>query len=689
MMKRKEFYETKKEVFFKNWMHKNYAVFNTLNRQIKIGFLSLAYFTCLGYHLTLAGNTTDSINTKIRLDEIEINARRGPAIYSEAGRTVTILSRAQIETLPVQSVQDLLRYAMSIDVRERGPLGIQADVSVRGGSFDQLMVLLNGINISDPQTGHHTLNLPIDLSSIERVEILNGPAARIYGPNAFSGAINFITNTGAREEATVSISGGENRLYNLGATVAYGTGSLNNFLAVNKGGSDGYIDNTDFDLFNIYYHGQLKIDQQQLSFQSGYTEKAFGANAFYSARFPDQFENTRTFFNSISMESGGLVKVRPNLYWRRHHDRFELFRDMQGAESWYSGHNYHMTDVFGAGVNASIPWELGTTSIGGEMRGESVWSNVLGIPMDEPMKTPGEKEGQFTHHFTRNNASFFLEHAYSINTLNISAGILMNQNSQLGYGTDWFPGIDLSYWFTPNLKWFAAWNQALRLPTFTDLFYSGPTNVGNPDLKPEKASTIESGYRWRNHWLDFQQGGFYRIGENLIDWGRVPGEDIYTTSNINRIEAWGIEYALNISVTEAIPHQNIIKNISVNYSFINQNKKADEGYESAYVLDHLKHKLNIGLVHGIGIDHLTFNWNAQFQEREGGFTSSSTGIYQTYQPFWRTDFRINWQPKVSPDYILHLYAEATNLFDKRYADLGELYQPGRWVRMGVRMNFRL
>ncbi|HBX87582.1 MAG TPA: vitamin B12 receptor, partial [Marinilabiliaceae bacterium] len=93
-----------------------------------------------------------------------------------------------------------------VDIRERGPLGMQADVSMRGGSFDQVMILLNGINISDPQTGHHGLNLPVDLESIERVEILRGPAARVYGPNAFDGAINFVTKSSSQNEVYASVS---------------------------------------------------------------------------------------------------------------------------------------------------------------------------------------------------------------------------------------------------------------------------------------------------------------------------------------------------------------------------------------------------------------------------------------------------------------------------------------------------
>src|SRR5690554_1546404 len=144
-MKMKLFSALKGLVYFKQWKHTGYAVFASLRREVRIGALVLSYFTCLGYLSTFAATETDSINTKIRLDEVEVAGRRAPTLYAEAGRVVTVLSRAQIESMPVQSVLEVLRMAASVDVRERGPLGMQADVSMRGGSFDQVMILLNGV----------------------------------------------------------------------------------------------------------------------------------------------------------------------------------------------------------------------------------------------------------------------------------------------------------------------------------------------------------------------------------------------------------------------------------------------------------------------------------------------------------------------------------------------------------------
>ena len=682
-MNLKSFWHQQKMVHFNQWMHTGYAVFNTLKREIRIGFLFTAYFTCLGYQSTFAKTETDSINTKINLEEVQVAARRGPTLYSEAGRIVTVLSRAQIEKMPVQSVPELLRMALSVDIRERGPLGMQADISMRGGSFDQVMILLNGVNVTDPQTGHHALNLPVSLESIERVEILQGPAARVYGPNAFNGAINFITTTSDQNGVTVSGLGGSHGLYNGQIGLRQRTGNWHHHFSAQKGVSDGYRDNTDFELLNLFYNGRLSLGEEKLSFQLGYNEKAFGANSFYSATYPNQFEATRTLFGSLSMETGGRIKLKPNVYWRRHHDRFELFRGNKDAAAWYAGHNYHLTDVAGANVNASTDWALGTTSIGGEVRGEAVWSNVLGLLMNEPMDVPGESEGQFTRHFHRGNVSLFAEHNFMIGQMNVSGGLLMNRHSQTGYGVDWYPGIDLSYWILPGLKWMAAYNKSLRMPTFTDLFYSGPNNEGNAQLKPEEAQTIESAFRWRSYWHDVQLGGFYRKGENLIDWGRIPGEAKYTTSNINEVEALGLEFSGQVDFQEILPNQSLLQTLGVNYNYTWQDLSADAGYESYYVLDHLRQKLNISLAHGLGLNRLSAQWNLLYRDRSGYYTQSATNTQIDYEPFWLTDVRVTWHQASH----FRMYAEATNLLDKQYADMGELTQPGRWVKVGFSYTF--
>ena len=128
----------------------------------------------------------------VNLRKIEV-VKNQPGIASESLRIVTTLTRNDIANLPVRSINELLDYVPGIDVRSRGTNGVQADITMRGGTFDQVIILLNGINITDPQTGHQNLDLPVDISVIDRIEVLQGTALNVFGLSAFSGAINIIT----------------------------------------------------------------------------------------------------------------------------------------------------------------------------------------------------------------------------------------------------------------------------------------------------------------------------------------------------------------------------------------------------------------------------------------------------------------------------------------------------------------
>jgi len=675
-------------VMFKKWQGSRYAVFNSLNKHIKIGMLSIIYFTFIGYTQTLAQTDTSSVSKKINIQEIEVSARRTPALYSEIGRVVTVITKKEIEELPVQSVDQLLEYVAQVDVRQRGPLGVQSDVSVRGGSFDQVMILLNGVNISDPQTGHHSLNLPVDFQSIERVEILEGPGARVYGASAFSGAINFITGSEEASGVKANLLRGQNRLYNLGASGTIATKQFKSFIAANKMSSGGYIDNTDFDIYNLFYQGQLNIDDELVELQVGYTDKGFGSNSFYSARYPNQYEQTRTKFASLSFSSKAKNPIKSSIYWRRNHDRFELFRNNENAASWYSGHNYHLTDVFGANVNKVIVSKYGKTALGGDFRSESIWSNNLGIDMGKELSAPGEKDGYFTKKYSRSNSSLFLEHSYSYHNFSISAGLMAYLNSDLDWKFDVFPGIDLGYWFNNNVKVYGSLNKSLRMPTYTDLFYNSSTIQGNPDLKPEESVTYEGGVKYKSsNGITTNISAFSRDGKNMIDWGKpvnASADEKWTTSNINEIKTYGVEANVNLNFIKLFPSQEILKGLQLDYSWLNQDKSLPDGYNSRYVFDYLKHKFSATLSHHI-YSNLSAAWTLQYQDRVGGYSEYDilTGLeeYKEYDPFEVVDVKILW---TKSNY--NIYAEATNLFDTKYTDIGQLYQPGRWIKVGMQIK---
>ena len=159
------------------------------------------------------------------------------------------------------------------------------------------------------------------------------------------------------------------------------------------------------------------------------------------------------------------------------YDRFELFRNYIGAASWYTGHNYHLSETAGASLNATTSWSLGTTSLGAELRSESIWSNVLGLPMDKPLDVPGESEGQFTRSFNRTNFSVFAEHNIYFGRFDLSGG-LINRHSNSGYGVDQYPGIDLVTGLLHRSK-FSLYNRS-RKPTLPICFTRDPPTWAIP-----------------------------------------------------------------------------------------------------------------------------------------------------------------------------------------------------------------
>ncbi len=671
--------------YFKKWTRQSYSMFKSLSKVCVISCLVVSYFLVASPQSAFAQADTVLVNKTQKLEEVLVSAQRASVTYSQMARVVTIIDKKAIESAPVQSIQDLLEYVLNVDVRQRGNHGVQADVSIRGGSFDQTMILLNGVNVTDPQTGHLSLNLPVDIESIERVEVLQGPGARVYGPNAFSGAINFITGSENKNKLKVNVSAGENGFYSGSANTTIISGKLKSYVALAHKSSDGYIENTDFKNTNAFYQGKLSTEVGLIDLQLGYNEKAYGANSFYTPEYPNQFEENKTSFASLRLTTKGKVKMTPGIYWRRSQDRFELFRSKPAT--WYKNHNYHLTDVYGTNMNFAFSSNLGKTAAGVEFRSENVWSNVLGEMMKEPMKVPGESGAFFTKNHTRTNLSYFLEHNVFLDRFTFTAGVLANWNSDLDRSFSFYPGLDISFQTTENTKLYASVNKSLRMPTFTDLYYSGPRNIGNADLKPEEAITYETGLKFNTNWLNAHVSLFKREGTNMIDWIRASSKDKWQTQNITNLDIWGIEFSSNINLHKLINPNFFARNISVKYAYMETNKSENE-FISNYALDQLKHKLNVSLDHKI-YKSLGVNWQFAWQDRNGSYTwFNKADLNQkeerSYRPFYLIDAKMYWK---KPTYTV--YVEASNLLDKSYNDIGNITQPGRWIRAGVKLNLDL
>ncbi len=666
---------------FKKWGRKNYSSFLTLKKTVVISVLSVVYLTVTPALTAEAQPDTSEIKMQYDLDEIEVSAQRSPAMYSQVARIISVIERKEIEAAPAHSVNDLLEYIAGVDVRQRGAEGVQADVSVRGGTFDQTLILLNGINITDPQTGHHNLNLPVSLSQIDRIEILEGPAARVYGPNAFSGAINIITSQPGRSGFYTMLSGGSFGYFDGNLSANFQTGKMGHLLALGGKRSDGYIENTDFEEVNAYYSNRLVAGDGTLQAQLGFSGKGFGANSFYTPKYPNQYEATKTLFTSVKWEGNSALHLSPVVYYRRHQDRFELFRN--NPASWYKNHNHHLTNVYGVNLNSWFQWAAGKTAFGAEFRAEHILSNVLGEDLDNPQDVPGE-DAQFTKGDERNTISLFAEHAAYINKWTLTAGFMANSISDRNNGINVFPGMDVSYTICDKLKLYSSYNTSLRMPTFTDLYYNGPTNIGNPHLKPERSATIEGGAKLNSRFVKGHLVLFYRQGKDIIDWVKTTNDDVWQPQNLTQVNNLGSEMQFNFLLREQFGNK--YPNINLSYLYNNIHKQ-EADFISNYVLDNLKHKF-VGAIDQKLSKHFHINLKMVYQDREGTYTKYEDKVEVgevSYEPFLTCDAKLSYSQK-----SIRIFASVNNLFNVEYNDIGNVIQPGRWIKTGLiyRIGFR-
>jgi len=687
---------------FSRWENSAWSIFNSIGKQIRIAVLPISYLMLSFLDLNAQTDT-------VQLNDIQITSSRIPILSSESARVIYFISKEEINMLPVHSLQDLIEYASNVDVRQRGAEGIQADISIRGGNFEQTLILLNGFKMNDAQTGHHNMNLPVDIESIEKVEIIEGPGNRIFGINAYSGAINFITNTQTVNNLKLSLFAGQHKYFGGSASVSLNRKNWNNYLAISKKSSAGYllndtINNTDFNTISVFYETEFKHKVADFKIQVGYSDKSFGANSFYTPKFPWQYENTKTIFAGYkTIRKGKKYNFVKSFYWKRHQDRFELFREdkykrtgnyfsdnqdtakyypnIYADWNYYKGHNYHKTNLLSSILKYDFENFAGTTAIGAEYRHVYIKSNVLGEAIETAIDVPFEDFGEYTKKADRYNVNMYIEHLYKYNNFLISAGASANYNSD--YNWNYTGGIDASYNFRKKLKVFASANQALRLPTFTDLFYDGPTNKGNPKLLPETALTYELGSKYKNKKLKANLTFFRRYGKNTIDWVRLSDTIDWQAQNITELTTTGGEF----SVSYYFGKNNFLKKASLSYAYTDVDKQSGE-YISKYSLDYLKYKAVFSLHHKV-YKNISASWVYRFEDRSGSFseydltTKTYTGEKE-YEPITLIDFKLYWQN----DY-LEVYSEASNLLNTEYYEFGNIKMPGLWIKGGVKIKLNL
>ena len=354
----------------------------------------------------LLGNAQETELKTDSLKEVVVTSSRIDLPFKENSRTIQIVTAEDIKKLGVTNVADALQQVAGIDVRRQGVNGMQADLYIRGGGFDQTLLLIDGIKVDDPQTGHHTLNLALPIEVIKRIEVIKGPAARIFGQNAFTGAVNIVTKDVEENSLIAKVQGGS-----FGQFIAEATGTVSlkessHIVHFSKNFSEGYRHNTDFDNTNYVLKSQFNKNKLPINLLTSYSERKFGANGFYGIpSATEQYEETQASLVGLStVIKNGNFTWKPRVYWRRNQDEYHYIRSNPSIYR-----NLHITNKFAAELNGSYESKVGITGFGVEMAKYYISSNRLGDN-------------------SREMASVFLEHRFQFldNKFDITPGVAVS-----------------------------------------------------------------------------------------------------------------------------------------------------------------------------------------------------------------------------------------------------------------------
>ena len=678
---------------FRHFGNKGYSLFACLGREVVCSVLSVATLTyasaeSVATNPVVTDSATMTTAREMMLEEVSVTGSRAPLTKSQAARMVTVLDRRDIAQAPVQSVNDLLKYAVGVDVRQRGPIGAQTDISIRGGTSEQIILLLNGINICDPQTGHNAMDLPVDLSEIVRIEVLEGPAGRIYGSSSLVGAINIVTKPASKTSTTLNLEGGSYGYAKASGRANLKQGAWNNQLSAGYSRSDGYSRsksgdlNADFSGAKAFYQGQYEDHQVRINWHLGIADKGWGSSTSYASpkwQADNQYEHTTKLYSAIQAETHfGKLRLMPSIYWNQNKDRYEGYRGQPELMKY----NYNRTDVYGVNLSSYFDWFSAEsspdhggriqmrTAFGAELRNEDLVSGNLGEPLAQKHHISGT-DRDYELGVNRTNISAYLEHNVLLRKFTLSAGFVAVKNTWSNMNMTVYPGIDLSY--RPNSNWtlHASYNTSLRMPSFTEMYYKLQGYQADPHLKPEEMNALEAGVTFQYSPFTFNATIWHHNGRNMIDWimdTSKGSEAVWQSVNHTKINSTGIETGIDFAI-KALQAR-------IDYGYIHQDKELEEHIVSQYALEYLRHKLTARVDLPL-VKRLTLGLNFRWQDRVGQYTDFD-GATHDYEPYALLDARLTWQQSQ-----WKVYAEANNLTDKRYRDYGLVEQPGRWLIFGA------
>jgi iron complex outermembrane receptor protein len=546
-----------------------------------------------------------------------------------------------LQELPIASAIEALS-TLPIDLQSRSPkAAIQTDFSLRGSNFQEVLMLFQGQRINDPQTAHHNSDIPITKEDVERIDLLPGVSSAVFGPDSISGAVNFILKKPQERKIIFESSGGQHKTWSGLFSATERIGNLGARLSVENQSSGGFYTDTDFRKLTSTFNSTLEIPDGEYNLAFGYQEKEFGAYDFYTPASGYQSKEwTKTFLlnTGLSLERGGLL-IKPNFLWRRHYDKFLLDRTL--LRSRYLNHS--RTNMFTPNIylQKEIGF-LGKAGLGLEYSEEKINSVFLGK-------------------HSRNHKSIFMDESKDISD-NLSFGA--------SFRADDFSATDLVYTGSVSARYSLSETKALRfgvsrstrIPSFTELYYSDPTTIGNTALSNEKSMNYQAGFDYKKNKISLGSTIFFRREDDFIDWVKsTPAQAKWQAQNVDRSDNFGIENQLKIDINRYLT-------LDSNYTFINK-RNSKRGYVYKYGPNYAKHLLNSELLVKLP------------------FGTQSIGFTVKKKPDRREWFLLNARLSYNLNKRSSVFLNATNLCNVEYQEIEGIPSPDRWVEGGFRLEW--
>lgn len=620
------------------------------------GFLLLA----ASLHAAFAQNAAAPPPAKVkgRSETMVVLGSATPVPLAESQRSVEILPVRGM-SLAAESPQDFLRQDSSVFLEERGPGGGQADLVLRGGSFEQTLVLLNGFRINDAQTSHHNLDLPVPLEAMDSIQVLEGSGSTLHGVDALSGVVDFLT--AAPDHDSVFLRAGEGSFESNEETLMAGAthGSLSGRVTAERNFSTGFMIDRDYRNEDASAEGWAgsRLGVTDLLFAA--SDRSFGANQFYGNY--REWERTKGWFGSMRQDMGS--KTVAAFGYRRHTDEFVLIRDNPAVYE-----NNHIDGSWQASLRRTekLPAKLSEGAlllVGLEADGDSIQSyNFSG----------GVRTFALGIHARNRGAGYVdVDLRPAKKRWSLSAGAreeIFSGGAQAVFS----PELAGSFRAANSLKLRASGGYGFRIPTYTDLYYSDPTTVGNPNLKPESAWSGDAGADWTpSARLSLSVTGFYSQQRDTIDYVKSATPNMYLPAfcpakiwcadNLNGLRFVGVESTLTW-----IPNRS--QKVRIAWTGLHGAQTALHGLQSEYVFNYPVENIHASWTWALGRDFVLTN-AVQIAQR----------YQQTVYPVWNATLTHD-AGRLRP------YLRATNLSNTGYQEITGVNMPPRTIMGGFALQ---